>query len=137
MKRLMALIVAFAATCSLSACQTSDSALREQGNTESYIQGFHDGRHSGMSEGGNRWEHYIRDTERFDEDSQYRDGWLAGEAEGMKLQAQAKAVGEAVGNGYSGYRIGQEAQKAGPHPKAAVEEAMKGVDTGTLKALEK
>lgn len=121
----------------LAACQTSDTALREQGNSEAYIIGFHDGRHSGLKEAGNHWEHYIRDEARFASDADYRAGWLAGEVEGKKLQAQATSVGEAIGGGNTGYRVGQEADKAGPHPEKAAQDAMKGVDTESLKALEK
>ena len=54
------------------ACSTTDTSMREQGHTESYIQGFHDGRHSGMKEEGNYFEHYIRDIERFKTDSEYK-----------------------------------------------------------------
>ena len=125
-------------TCLLIAsCGTTDSALQDAGRSEAYVTGFHDGRHSGMQEAGNQWEHYIRDHERFDSDADYKAGWLDGEAEGKRLQAQAKAIGEAAGGAYTGYRVGQEADKAGPHPEKAAKEAMKGVDTDALKSLEK
>lgn len=136
MRKFLAIGALLFAALQLASCQTSDGALRDQGNSEAYILGFHDGRHSGMSEQGNTWEHYIRDRERFDSDQQYRGGWLAGEVEGSRLQAQAAAVGEAVGDGYTGYRVGQEAEKAGPHPKAALKDAMQGVDTESIRALE-
>ena len=84
------------------ACATSDNTLREQGHNESYLQGFHDGRHSGMKEAGNNWEHYVKDHERFASDNDYRDGWIEGEAEGKHLQEQAKAIG----GSYTGYQIG-------------------------------
>ena len=44
-----------------TACGTTDSSLKDQGKSEAYVTGFHDGRHSGMREAGNEWEHYIRD----------------------------------------------------------------------------
>lgn len=43
----------------LTACGTTDSTLREQGRSEAYVTGLHDGRHSGMQEAGNEFEHYI------------------------------------------------------------------------------
>ena len=89
------------------ACGTTDTSMREQKHTESYIQGFHDGRHSGMKEEGNYFEHYIRDIERFKTDSEYKAGWLAGEAEGKRLQKQANEIGAAA----SGYRINKEVKK--------------------------
>ena len=44
-------------TVLLSGCETSDVTLRDQGRSESYIMGFHDGRHSGMQEAGNYLDH--------------------------------------------------------------------------------
>ena len=121
----------------LGGCQTSDSTLHDQGRSDAYVQGFHDGRHSGMQEAGNSWEHYLRDHDRFAADSEYKAGWLAGEAEGKRLQEQATAVGEAAADGYSGYQINKEAKKATADPEKIAKEAMKGVNADDLKALEK
>jgi hypothetical protein len=121
----------------LSACGTTDSTLQQQGHGQSYITGFHDGRHSGMKEEGNHYEHYLKDTERFESDDEYRSGWLAGEAEGKKLQAQAVAAGNAAAGVAAGYSISKEADKAGPHPHDAMKSATKGIDTEVLNSLEK
>ncbi len=118
----------------LAACGTTDSTLQQQGHNQSYITGFHDGRHSGMREAGNRYEQYIKDTERFESDSDYRAGWLAGEAEGKKLQEQAVAVGNAAAGAYSAQQIEKEIDKNDPDNVA--KEAVKGVDTDALKSLE-
>ena len=56
----------------LGGCGTTDGALREQGRGESYITGFHDGRHSGMKEAGNYLEHIVRDIQRFEDDADYK-----------------------------------------------------------------
>jgi hypothetical protein len=77
---IVALMVAFPSL--MSGCATSDATLREGGHNEAYIQGFHDGRHSGMNEAGNYLEHMVKDTRKFAEDPDYRAGWDAGEAEG-------------------------------------------------------
>jgi len=119
----------------LSACGTTDTSLQQQGHNQSYITGFHDGRHSGMKETGNNYEHYIKDTERFGSDTDYRDGWLAGEAEGKKLQAQAVAAGNAAAGAYGAHQIGEEVDKNDPAKVA--KDAVKGVDTDVLKSLEK
>jgi len=137
MTRLLGLQILIIALIVLSGCQTSDSALREQGNSEAYVLGFHDGRHTGMKEAGNNWEHMVKDIERFDADSEYRAGWLAGEAEGKKLQAQADAIGQAAGGTYTNYRVGKEVDKARLNPQAIANDAMKGVDTKELESLEK
>ena len=119
----------------LSACGTTDATLQQHGHNQSYITGFHDGRHSGMEEEGNHYENYIKDTERFQSDAEYRNGWLAGEAEGKKLQAQAVAVGNAAAGAYSAHEIDKEVDKNDPDRVA--KDAVKGVDAGALKSLEK
>ena len=119
----------------LVACGTSDTQLQQEGRSAAYLQGFHDGRHSGMKEAGNNWEHYIRDHQRFESEPDYRDGWLAGEAEGKQLQQQATAVGEAAAGAYSGYQIGKEVDKSEPDPEKIGKKAMKGVDPDELKVL--
>ena len=129
-------VLTIVAMVMLSACGTTDAALLKQGASESYIQGFHDGRHSGMSEEGNRYEHYIKDASRFDADEDYRRGWEAGETEGKQLQDQAMAVGEAAAGAYSGVKIGKEVDR---HTDAdgIARDAIKGVDTTDLKNLGK
>ena len=121
----------------VASCETTDSALRDQGHSEAYLQGFHDGRHSGIKEAGNAWEHYVRDHERFASDVEYRDGWLAGESEGKHLQEQAKIMGDAMAGTYTASKTGKEVDKNSPDPDQAAKDAMKGVDTSVLKNLEK
>ena len=117
-------------TMMLGGCGTSDGTMREQGRSESYIMGFHDGRHSGMKEAGNYLEHVVKDTQRFKDDADYQTGWLAGEAEGIHMQEQANAA-------TNSYYAGKAADKARPHPHDAMKDAMKGVNTDDLKVLEK
>ena len=114
----------------LVGCGTSDGALREQGRSESYITGFHDGRHSGMKEAGNYLEHIVKDIQRFKNDADYQAGWRAGEAEGIHMQEQANAA-------TNSYNAGKAADNAGPHTHDAMKDAMKGVNTDDLKVLEK
>lgn len=122
-------IILFLLITMLVACGTTDNAMREQGHTDSYIIGFHDGRHSGMKEEGNNFEHYIRDVERFKTDPEYKSGWLAGEAEGKRLQKQANEIGAAAGGADSGNKS-QDFDQIG-------KDALKDVDTTELKSLEK
>ena len=127
------LVTAVAATLLLillSACGTSDATLREQGRSESYIMGFHDGRHSGMKEAGNYLESIVKDIQRFDSDTDYKEGWHAGEAEGKRMQEQANAAS----NTYQSDKIADEART---DPDAIAKDAMKGVNTKDLKVLEK
>lgn len=113
-------------------CQTTDSALQSAGRSESYITGFHDGRHSGMKEAGNYLEHMVKDVQRFETDTDYREGWLAGEQEGIRMQNQANA---AVGSA-AGHQIATDADKSVEHEiDKAGREATKNVDTESLKIL--
>ena len=118
-------------SCFIAACATSDNTLHQSGKSISYIAGFHDGRHSGMREAGNYFEHTVKDVSRFESDSEYRSGWLAGEAEGIRIQQEANAIAGAAGTA----NIMNEAKKHEPNAKAISRKAMKGVDTSTLKNL--
>ena len=88
----------FALALIVMGCETSDATLRDAGRNEAYIIGFHDGRHSGMKEAGNYLEHMVKDTKRFEEDADYREGWLAGEQEGMGHPFQADGILQGVGD---------------------------------------
>ena len=120
----------------IAACGTTDSAMRDAGQSEAYVQGFHDGRHSGMREAGNRYEHFIKDAERFSSDVEYRSGWLAGEEEGKRLQANAVAVGNAAAGAYEAAEIQKEVDKQTDFDGIA-EDAVKGVDPADLENLQK
>lgn len=117
-------------TIILAGCSTSDVTLREHGRSEPYIMGFHDGRHSGMKESGNYLEHIVKDSQRFEDDAEYKSGWLAGEAEGIRIQEQANAA-------TNSYNTGRAVDKTQPNPNAVMKDAMKGVNTDDLKALGK
>ena len=132
----MKFLVAICILTILVACGTTDSSLKEQGRTDAYIQGFHDGRHSGMKEEGNHYEHFIKDEDRFFSDPEYKSGWLAGESEGKALQDQAVAIGNAAAGAYSGSQISKEARKSTDMDKAA-KDAVKGVDTTGMDSLGK
>ena len=119
----------------LTGCGTTDSQMLEQGRSASYIQGFHDGRHSGMQEAGNHYEHYIRDHDRFDADAEYRSGWQDGEAEGIKLQKQATQVGNIAAGAYQSHQIEKEVERQTDMDGVA-REAVRGVDTSELESLE-
>ena len=124
------LVIAFALF--MTGCATSDATLRERGLDEAYIQGFHDGRHSGMAEAGNFLEHVVKNSQRYANDAEYRAGWLAGEAEGKQMQEEANAAAGA----YTGSQINKEYKKS--HDYDAIgRDATKGVDPKSLEPLYK
>ena len=116
----------------LAGCGTTDTAMREQGRSESYVLGFHDGRHSGMKEEGNVFEQFIRDQSSFENDPEYRDGWLAGEREGQKLQYEANIASAS----YSDYQAGKAYDRSYNKDKIDID-ALKDIDTSELIELEK
>ena len=118
------------------ACQTTDNSMQEQGKSLAYIQGFHDGRHSGMREAGNNWEHYLRDEVRFKEEADYKSGWQAGEQEGIELQNQATAIGSAIGGTYTNSQINKEVDKNTDYDGIA-EDTVNSMDTSGLGNLGK
>ena len=117
----------------IAGCATSDATLRKEGHSEAYILGFHDGRHSGMKEAGNYFEHMVKDTQRFANDAEYKEGWIAGEAEGIRIQKESNAGSGA----YYGNKIKKETDKHTPNAHGIGKKVMKDVDTSTLKNLEK
>ena len=120
----------------LAACGTTDSQLQQSGHSQGYITGFHDGRHSGMQEQGNSFEHYIRDHERYSSDPEYKAGWDEGEAEGIKLQAQATAIGTGAAAGMTASSVGKQVDKQTDGDRAA-RKALKHTDTSGLENLGK
>ena len=138
--KIVALIAAM--TLTLAACGTSDGSLREEGRSDSYITGFHDGRHSGLSEEGNDFEHYVRDEARFRSDGDYKTGWFAGEIEGMRIQDQSndfsEGVGSAVGGAVSGAAMGDyDDDDDEPDFDKIGRDAVKNVDTTGFENLGK
>ena len=129
-------LLAIAVFLSLCAFGTTDSSLRGQGHNDSYVIGFHDGRHSGMREAGNNFEHFVQDRERYDTDDDYREGWLAGEDEGKRMQAQADAVGNAAAIGIA-VEAASESSKNSDTSKEAMEKATRDIDTAELESLSK
>ncbi len=133
MKILTGILVLLVASV-LTACETSDATLQDQGRSHSYILGFHDGRHSGISEAGNPFDHYIRDEDRFANNDEYKQGWLAGETEGKKLQAQAASAGAALGAATAAANVNKEVKKNQDFDKIG-KDALKDTDTSTLENL--
>ncbi|MEL7043901.1 MAG: hypothetical protein AAGL66_02635 [Pseudomonadota bacterium] len=88
-----------------------------------------------MKEAGNNFEHCIRDSERFSADADYRDGWLAGEEEGKRIQQQAVAIGNAAAGAYGAAKVDKAIERQ--DPENVTKDAGKGVDTDALKVLEK
>lgn len=86
---------------SLTACTFNSQSLSGSYVGDSYMMGFHDGRHSGLKNAGDASESTIKDVTRFAEDAGYRDGWLAGEKEGQRIEREFRASREIAGKARS------------------------------------
>lgn len=116
-------------TIIFTGCGTSDSALINSGHNMAYVQGFHDGRHSGLQEAGNDFENYIKDQKRYESDLDYQQGWIAGESEGKRLQKEATTFGKGAAT------LNAPKYKT-TDPDSVAKDALKGVDTSDFKILE-
>lgn len=128
-------LFAFLSVLFLVGCETTDGALKEQGKSPSYIMGFHDGRHSGLKEQGNNYEYYIRDENKFNNDVDYKEGWLAGEIEGKNLQIEIASFGNEAAGVYTDSQNYKNNKKNSDIDKVA-KDAVKNADTTGLDELD-
>ena len=116
-------------------CTSQKESMLKQGYPLVYVEGFDDGCHSGNKAGGNMFEKFKKDVNRFDSDKQYAQGWSDGfrqcETEQEALQRQIRMSIEQ--QQLTEARKNNELQKQ-YHLENQV---FRGVDTKNLKALEK
>jgi len=89
-----------------------------------------------MKQEGNQYEQFIRDEKRFDGDAGYREGWVAGQEEGKRLQVEAASIGNAIGNAYSGAQGNNEVKRNRDFDSIA-RDAVNDVDTSGMDQLGK
>ena len=100
MKKTCQLVIttALASLLLQSGCVTQKETMIKQGYPLAYAEGFDDGCHSGYKAGGNMFEHFKKDTRRFDHDRQYAQGWSDGfrqcESEQEAIQRQTRMTME-------------------------------------------
>ena len=61
-----------------SGCATQKDIMVQQGHSLAYAEGFDDGCHSGRKAGGNMFEAFKKDENRFASHSKYTQGWSDG-----------------------------------------------------------
>lgn len=59
-------------------CATQKDIMVQQGHSLAYAEGFEDGCHSGKKAGGNMFESFKKDENRFSKHSKYTQGWSDG-----------------------------------------------------------
>lgn len=73
----------------LTACASRSVPLKYAAHGDAYMIGFHDGRHSGLHAAGHGSALAIKDVTRFERDPAYRQGWLDGKEEGVRIQRES------------------------------------------------
>jgi len=119
----------------LIGCADQKQAMIDKGYPLAYVEGFDDGCHSGKKAGGNMFEEFKKDVDRFDSEKQYAQGWSDAfrqcETEQESLDRQIRMSIEQ--QQLYETRKNNELQKQ-YHLESQI---FKDVDTSSLKALEK
>ena len=82
------LVVMAAGMMIFAGCATQKDVMMKQGHSLAYADGFDDGCHSGKKAGGNMFESFKKDENRFARHSRYTQGWSDGFRE-CELEAEA------------------------------------------------
>lgn len=134
LKKMILIIMAFG-LLTLTGCADQKQTMIDKGYPMAYVEGFDDGCHSGKKAGGNMFEEFKKDVDRFESDRQYSQGWSDAfrqcETEQESLDRQIRMSIEQ--QQLSEARKNNELQKR-YHLESQV---FKDVDTSSLKTLEK
>jgi len=86
-------------------CATQKEVMMQQGHSTAYAEGFDDGCHSGKKAGGNMFESFKKDENRFSRHSKYTQGWSDGFRE---CELESEAVQRQTRMGMEQQRINNE-----------------------------
>ncbi len=135
MKKVHQLLI-ISAICSiiaLSGCVTQKESMVKQGYPLAYADGFDDGCHSGKKAGGNMFDQFKKDVTRFQQDSQYAQGWSDGF---RQCETEQEALERQIRMGMEQQRLMEEKKHNDWEEQRHLEkEALKGVDTRGLEKL--
>ena len=76
--KLLLMSSAIAGMIIFSGCATEKDIMLQEGHSLAYADGFDDGCHSGKKAGGNMFESFKKDEDRFARHSKYTQGWSDG-----------------------------------------------------------
>jgi len=128
------MLIIFLVAISFSGCISQKETMIQQGYPLAYADGFDDGCHSGNKAGGSLFDQFKKDVNRFENNSQYAQGWSDGfrqcETEQESLQRQVRM-------GIEQQRLAEEKKHNKWKEQRHLErEVLKGVDIDSLKALQ-
>lgn len=114
----------------LSGCATQKETMIKEGYPLSYAEGFDDGCHSGNKAGGSLFDQFKKDTRRFEQDSQYAQGWSDGF---RQCESQQEATQRQTRMAIEQQKLTEQRKQNKLQEQYHLErEALKGVDTSNL-----
>jgi hypothetical protein len=118
---------------SLSGCTSQKELMVQQGYPLAYADGFDDGCHSGNKAGGSLFDQFKKDVNRFDDDSQYAQGWSDGF---RQCETEQEALQRQIRMGIEQQNLAEQKKHNKWEEQRHLErEVLKGVDTDSLKNL--
>ena len=130
-------VIFFSAVCCslvvLSGCATQKELMVQQGFPLPYADGFDDGCHCGKKAGGSLFDQFKKDVKRFEEDSQYAQGWSDGF---RQCETEQESIQREMRMGMEQQRLMEEKKHNDWEEQRHLErELLKGVDTSGLENL--
>lgn len=117
----------------LGACVSQHDAMVAKGYPADYADGFDDGCHSGHKAGGNLFDEFRKDVERFARDDRYAQGWSDGF---RQCESEQEALDRQTRMALQRQRlIEAQAQRHERDTRHLEREVLKGVDTRGLEIL--
>ena len=118
---------------SFSGCVSQKELMIQQGYPLAYADGFDDGCHSGNKAGGSLFDQFKKDVNRFENDSQYAQGWSDGF---RQCETEQEALQRQVRMGMEQQRLAEEKKHNQWEEQRHLErEVFKDIDTDSLKSL--
>jgi hypothetical protein len=119
----------------LIGCADRKETMLNQGYPLTYVEGFDDGCHSGNKAGGSFFDQFKKDVNRFDSNKQYAQGWSDGF---RQCETEQEAIQRQIRMSIEQQQL-NEARKNNEQQKQyhLENQILKGIDTESLKALEK
>ncbi|WP_144210320.1 hypothetical protein [Shewanella donghaensis] len=135
MKKMIPLNLFLFVILALVGCQSTRDYMVEQGYPLAYADGFQDGCDSGNKAGGSLFDQFKKDVTRFNSEADYAQGWSDGF---RQCETEQEATQRQVRMSIEQQKLQQQKKANDLAEQHALEkEVMKGVDTSSLKSLEK
>ena len=133
--RILFVIASALCLITLVGCADQKQTMIDKGYPLAYVEGFDDGCHSGRKAGGNMFEEFKKDVDRFDSDKQYAQGWSDAF---RQCETEQESLDRTIRMSIEQQQL-NEARKNNELQKQyhLENQLFKDVDTSSLKALEK